>query len=72
MTDDEYRIQRIERDIAEIQKSKPEVMANELSHVQRALAEVRDEVRTMKRAFYTFALSVSGSAVLFALTVFMR
>lgn len=34
------------------------------------LAELRSDVRSLKRAFYTFAFSVVGSAVLFAFTVF--
>lgn len=34
------------------------------------MRELKEDVRSLKRAFYTFAFSVVGSAVLFAFTVF--
>ena len=46
-----------------IEDLKPEVMAYELG-------ELRKDVIALKRAFYTFALSVVGSSVVFAFTVF--
>lgn len=34
------------------------------------MRELKEDVRALRRAFYTFAFSVVGSAVLFAFTVF--
>jgi len=39
------------------------VMANELGNI-------RDEVRGLKRAFYTFGFSMVGGALLFAFSAF--
>lgn len=58
-----FRLHIIESRLKRIEDLKPEVMAYEIS-------ETRNEVRALKRAFYTFAFSVVGSSILFAFTVF--
>lgn len=62
-----YRYRDIHRRVRaledEADKYELPVMASEL----RRLSE---DVRTLKRAFYTFAFSVVGSSVVFAFTVF--
>jgi hypothetical protein len=54
------RVNRIE---AQDEKSDPAVLAERVKLLG-------DDVRSLKRAFYTFAFSVVGSAVVFAFTVF--
>jgi hypothetical protein len=58
-----YRVADLERRMAEIEKLQPAVLAERVTSTQR-------DVQSLKRAFYTFAFSVVGSAVLFAFTVF--
>jgi hypothetical protein len=58
-----WRVKNVEDRVSKIEDLKPEVMAYEIS-------EMRKDIDAMKRAFYTFAFSVVGSAILFAFTVF--
>lgn len=58
-----FRVRSLESRMRRIEDLKPEVMAYEIQ-------ETRSEIRALKRAFYTFAFSVVGSAILFAFTVF--
>lgn len=46
-----------------LRETKPETMAQQIK-------DLGDDVRSLKRAFYTFAFSVVGSAVVFAFAVF--
>lgn len=57
------RFRGVWRRLDEIEATKPQTMAQQL----RDLAE---DVRSLKRAFYTFAFAVVGSSILFAFTVF--
>lgn len=59
----QWRISDLDRRVKNIESLKPEVMAFEVK-------ETRDDVKALKRAFYTFAFSVVGSTILFAFTVF--
>lgn len=70
MTDHDYRLEELLRRVVEIESTKPAVLSERLQNVTEAVRLLSDEVRTMKRAFYAFALSVTGSAVLFAVTIF--
>lgn len=58
-----WRLGDLDRRVKNIEDLKPEVMAFEVK-------ETRDDVKALKRAFYTFAFSVVGSTILFAFTVF--
>ncbi len=58
-----YRVADLERRMAEIEKLQPAVLAERLTATSR-------DVQSLKRAFYAFAFSVVGSAVMFAFTVF--
>jgi hypothetical protein len=52
-----------ERRIADLEQYKPAVL-------QERLNSLADDVAALKRAFYTFAFGVVGSAIVFAFTVF--
>lgn len=67
----DYRYEEIARRLGDIESTKPLVLAERLSTLHESVRLLSDEVRTMKRAFYTFALSITASAVLFALTIFL-
>lgn len=58
-----WDIRDLVRRVKKIEDLKPEVMSYELT-------ELRKDVNSLKRAFYTFSFSVVGSAVVFAFTVF--
>lgn len=59
----QYRLKSLEDWRAEIEKLQPPVMAYEIG-------QLRDEVRSLKRAFYTFAFSTVGASIIFAFSVF--
>ncbi len=58
-----YRVADLERRMTEIERLQPAVLAERITATQ-------SDVQSLKRAFYAFAFSVVGSAVLFAFTVF--
>jgi hypothetical protein len=53
----------LERRVEEIEAVKPDVLAHVVS-------ELHDEVRSLRRALVGFALTVAGSAIVFAFAVF--
>lgn len=57
------RFRSVWRRLDAIERTKPETMAQQL-------LDLGDDVRALKRGFYTFAFSTVGAAVLFAFTVF--
>lgn len=59
----QYRLKSLEDWRAEIEKLQPPVMAYEIG-------QLREEVRSLKRAFYTFAFSTVGASIIFAFSVF--
>jgi len=58
-----YRIGELERRVEHLFSLEPAVLANEVKNLAA-------DVRGLRRAFYTFAFGVVGSAVVFAFTVF--
>lgn len=72
----QFRVQRIEEDHERL-RQRTHDLADSLAAlrllVQRAedtLEHLEEDVRALKRAFYTFAFGAVGSAVVFALSVF--
>lgn len=58
-----YRLVALERRVEAIESTQPAVMAARLS-------DLAAEVRGLRRALYTFGLSVVAGAVVFAFSVF--
>ena len=71
MGDYDYRFREIERrmDRAERATEQVPLIAKDIAEIKADVLEVKDENRNMRRALYTTALSVVGSAVIFAATV---
>jgi septal ring factor EnvC (AmiA/AmiB activator) len=67
--DDEVGRVRIRLHEMETERATVALLAEQIKRQQRDLESVREELRAMKRAFYAFALSVTGSAVVFAFTI---
>ena len=65
-----WRLKSLEARVGTLESNKPEVIADRVSNHAQALQELRDDVQSLKRALYTFALSISGSAIAFAIAVF--
>ena len=67
MSDIEYglpfRIGAVERRLDRLEALEPAVVADRV-------AALSDDVKSLRRAFYTFAFAVVGSSILFAFTVF--
>lgn len=53
----------------ELRLHRPEVLATRLDILAREMLDLAEEARGLRRAVVVFAISVAGSAVVFALTV---
>lgn len=58
-----YRLRAIESRLDKIEATKPDVMASQIEGLS-------EEVRGLRRALYTFGLSVVAGAIVFSFTVF--
>lgn len=71
-----YRVQQLELEQERLRARNHEIVAENASlrlliqHASDSLEHLEEDVRTLKRAFYTFAFGVVGSAIVFAFTVF--
>lgn len=71
-----YRVDRIEQE-QQLQRERTHSVAAEhgalrllVQHTTDEVEHLGEDVRALKRAFYTFAIGTVGSAVVFAFTVF--
>lgn len=71
MSEIEFRFREIERRMGKVEDATAQVpvMARDIAEIKTDVLEVRDENRSMRRAFYALALSIVGSSIVFALTV---
>lgn len=71
MSDTEFRLRELERRMGKVEDaiSVVPVMARDIHEIKEDVVEVRDENRSMRRAFYTLALSIVGASITFAITV---
>ena len=58
-----YRVTQLERQVEALKALRPEVVVVQL-------AELREEVRSMRRALLAFGLSTISAAIIFAFAVF--
>ena len=63
------KITQLERRVGRLEDFEPAVLRQQILDLEKDLNEVRDELRGVRRAFWGFALSVAGSALVFAFTV---
>lgn len=72
MSDVEFRLRELERRMGRVEDaiaSLP-VVQRDIAVIAKDVEEGREEARSLRRAFYAFALSLAGSALLFTFTVF--
>lgn len=62
-----YRLREMERRLGELER---ETGAHNLGVFETRLDILTDDVKALRRAFYTFAFAVVGSSIVFAFTVF--
>lgn len=72
MSDTEFRLRELERRMGKVEDATAAVpvMQRDIATIVKEGEEVRDDVRSLRRALYTTALSIMGGSVLFAFSVF--
>lgn len=60
----------LDRRITRIEDTKPDVQKQRIDEIVGDVGEIRYEVRSLRRALYTFAFSLLTASILFAVTVF--
>lgn len=65
-----WRIQSLEARVKRLEENKPDVIAERVENHGKEMIELKQEIAALKRALYTFALSISGSAIAFGIAVF--
>lgn len=66
MSDVEFRLRELERRMGRVEDATAQVpvIQRDIAEIRTDVIEVRDENRSMRRAFYTLAVSIVGSSVL--------
>lgn len=64
-----WRLTSLETRVSRMESFEPAVLAERISSHSEDMSELRDEIRSLRRALYTFALSVSLAAIVFGITV---
>ncbi len=72
MSDYEFRLRELERRMGKVEDATAAVpvMQRDLAAIHEDSGELRDDVRSLRRALYTTALSIVGGSVMFTFTVF--
>lgn len=65
MSDTEFRLRELERRMGKVEDATAAmpVIQRDLSEIKTDVIEVRDENRSMRRAFYSLALSIVGASI---------
>lgn len=64
-----WRLTSFESRIAKIESLEPAVLAERIHTQTTDIGELRDEVRSLRKALYSFALSISLAAIVFGVTM---
>lgn len=64
-----WRIGNLERRVEAIERLRPDVLADRIDSYAKEFDEIHDEIKGLRRALYTFALSIAGGAVALVWTV---
>ena len=64
-----YRLHSIEQRVLRLESLEPAVQAERIQVHAQQFEELREEIKSLKRALYTFAFSVATGAVVFAIGV---
>jgi predicted nucleic acid-binding Zn-ribbon protein len=66
-----HRINRLERDVENLEKRLEDygALKQTVVNLDKAVANLQDELKAVRRALYTAALTVGGSAVLLAVSI---
>lgn len=71
MTETDFRWREFERRMDRVERATElvPVIQRDVENLRTDVSEVKDDTRSLRRALYTTALSIVGSAVIFAVTV---
>jgi len=64
-----WRLHTLEARVAKIESHEPAVLAERISSHIAELADMREELKSLRRALYTFSLSIAGGAIVFGVGV---
>jgi small-conductance mechanosensitive channel len=66
-----YRIERLENDVRGLQQRLEDygALKQTVTNLDKAVNGLQDEIKSMRRALYTAALSVTGGAILLAVSI---
>lgn len=62
------RLDEHSRRLADLERTQPAVVANEVQGIKEDVRDIKDEIRSFKRAAYTLATTIAGGAVVVAFT----
>jgi len=65
-----WRVGELERRVERLYNFEPAVVSDRVNEMHTDIGQLRDEIRGVRRALWGFALSITGSAVVFAFTAF--
>jgi hypothetical protein len=66
---EEWRLRALERRLDILEKTQPEVLAERILNMSKHLEALEDDVVSLRRALYTFALSFTVGAVALGITL---
>lgn len=66
---DNWRITNLEERIARIERLDPSVLAERIANHSEEFRELREEIKSLRRALYTFAFTVAAASIVFAIGV---
>lgn len=66
---DEWRLRSLERRLEVVEASHPDVLAERITHMAKQLNELDEDVTSLRRALYTFALSFAIGALGLGITL---
>lgn len=71
MSDVEFRLRELERRVGKVEDATAAVpvIQRDVAEIKTDVIEVRDENRSMRRAFYSLALSIVSASVIALITV---
>lgn len=59
----------MEERLARIERLEPSVLAERIANHAEEFKQLREEVHSLRRALYTFAFTIAGAAIVFAIGV---
>jgi hypothetical protein len=59
----ERDVKELQSDVEALQREQPAVMAERVSSMTRQIADLRDDIRSFRRVFFTFAVALAATVI---------